>query len=34
MYYFDGVSNIKTKSIWDNKTTDEINDYFMNDFSF
>ncbi|WP_164928365.1 terminase TerL endonuclease subunit [Pediococcus pentosaceus] len=34
MYYFDGLSNVKTKSIWDNKTTDEINDYFMNDFSF
>lgn len=34
MYYFDGVSNIKTKSIWDNKTSDEINDYFKNDFSF
>lgn len=34
MYYFDGVSNIKTKSIWDNKTADEINDYFKNDFSF
>lgn len=34
MYYFDGLTNVKTKSIWDNKTTDEINDYFMNDFSF
>ena len=34
MYYFEGLSNVKTKSIWDNKTTEEINDYFMNDFSF
>lgn len=35
MYYFDNVSNVKTKSVWSNKTNDEINDYLASDdFSF